>query len=167
MADVRELAGELLSWRRAGYMPSIFALQWRGVEIARLAWDGVFTSRATAFAGDFTWHIRRRGFRHLEVTTDAGDVVAEMHLQLFGSGELELAGGRRILFRRASLLPPAWTFQDEAGSPLVSVRGHLGSLWRGGDAVVEPAGATFPEALLVALLGIYVLIRRARRRARR
>src|SRR5512142_2019205 len=110
MADVRELAGELLSWKRAGYLPSAFALEWRGVEIARLTWDGAFTSRATAIAGDFTWHIARRGFRNLEVTTESGDVVAAMRLHLLGTGELELAGGRRILFRRAGVFPPAWIF---------------------------------------------------------
>ena len=49
---------------------------------------------------------------------------------------------------------------------LAAVRGRIGALWRGGYCRLEPGAAEQPEAALVALLGIYVLVRRARRRAR-
>jgi hypothetical protein len=168
MPDLREIAGEELTWSRAGYLPAAYAIHWNGTEIGTLAWERFFSSRAIARAGDGAWRIRRHGFRQLLIEdARSGDAVATMHLHLFGSGQLEFADGRRLTLHRASLLPLALAFQDQVGSDLVNVRGHWAAIFRGGYCRIEPAGAALPEVALVALLGIYILIRRARRRARR
>ncbi len=166
MADLREIAGVELTWSRAGYLPAAYAIHWNGTEIGTLAWERFFTSHAIARADGTAWRIRRHGFRQLLVEDAAsGDAVASVRLHLFGSGELDFADGRHLALKRTSLLPRGIAFQDQLGSDLVSIHGHLASIFRGGYCRIEPAGAELPEAALVALLGVYILIRRARRRA--
>jgi len=170
MVDIRALAGAELRWVRTGFLPAAFALFDDQTEIGSVSWEKLFSSHAILRTDGGEWHVRRKGFRHLVIEQPAtGDVVAAMRLHLFGSGELAFTDGRTVAFRRTAFLPPAWSFFDGAnadGSELLSVRGLVAELFRGGVCVVQPAGAQIPEAGLLALIGIYVLVRRARRRSR-
>lgn len=168
MPDLQSFAGAGLRWVRTRYLPAAFSLLWHDAEVGSVAWERLFSSRALLSAGEGVWRIRRVGFWNLAVTNAADDQpVATLTLHPFGSGELHFAEGRTLALRRAGLLPPTWSFRDANGSDIVTVRGRFGALWRGGDCTIEPAGAGEPEVGLVALIGIYVLVRRARRRARR
>jgi len=170
MVDFRALAGAELRWVRTGFLPAAFALFHEETEIGSVAWENLFSSHAVLRTDGGSWHVRRKGLRHLVVEDEAsGDVVAAMRLHLFGSGELAFADGRTVAFRRNALLPPAWSFFDGAdaeGSELLTVRGRMAELFRGGFCTIQPAGVAMPDAGLLALLGVYVLVRRARRRAR-
>lgn len=167
MMDLRELIGEELQWVRSGYWPAAFALRWNEYDVGTLAWEHVFTSRAVARTAAAGWRIRRRGFRTFTLeSVESGAPVGTLTLH-FLAAELQFVDGRKLELRRASILPPVSVFRNEWGSELVTVRGRLGMLWRGGTCRLEPAAAETPEAALIALVGIYVLLRRARRRARR
>ncbi len=165
MSDTLSLAGVELPWVRTGFFPAAFSLRWNDVEVGSLEWEGVFSSRALARTPTGAWRIRRSGLRGLLLDdADSGQPIGTVQLRVFGSGEVTLPG-RQLALRRASLLPPALAFQDDSGSPLVVVRGHIATLFRGGVCRFEPAATTLPEAGLVALLGIYITVRRARRRS--
>ncbi len=166
MPELLSLAGVELPWLRTGFFPPAFSVRWDDVEVGSIQWEGLFTSRALARTPTGAWRIRRAGFRGLALEdADAGQLVGTVRLHAFGSGEVTLPG-RTLALRNAGILPPALAFDDESGSPLVVVRGHIATLFRGGVCRFEPAAATLPEVGLVALLGIYITIRRARRRAR-
>lgn len=168
MPDLQSLAGADLRWVRSGFAPAAFSLRFHEEEVGRVAWERLFTSRAILQAGESAWRIRRQGFGSYIARDAATDEPAAMlAVHPFGSGELTFADGRSLVFQRASLLPSIWVFRDQAGTDVVSVRGHLAALFRGGECRIEPAGASLPEVGLVALTGIYTLVRRARRRARR
>lgn len=168
MPDLESLAGANLRWVRTRFFPLAFSLRWQGIEIGSVAWERLLFSSALLTAGEGVWRIRRIGFWSFGITDAATDaVVATLDLHPFGSGELHFADGHTLALRRASFLPPTWSFRNENGSDVVTVHGRLASLFRGGDCTIEPAGAAEPEVGLVALIGIYVLVRRARRRARR
>ncbi|HEX9107712.1 MAG TPA: hypothetical protein VF832_10800 [Longimicrobiales bacterium] len=170
MVDLRALAGAELRWVRTGFLPAAFALFHDDTELGSVAWENLFSSRAILRTDAGEWRVHRKGLGHLVIEDAAsGGVVAAMRLHLFGSGELAFADGRTVAFRRTALLPPAWSFfdgTDAGGSELLSVRGRVAALFRGGSARIEPAAAAMPEAGLLTLLGIYILVRRARRRAR-
>lgn len=166
MSDVLTLAGIELRWLRTGFLPAAFALRWNETELGSLAWEGLFTSRALARTPAGVWRIRRRGLRGLTIDhAETGQPFGTMLFRLFGSGELTFTDGRVFALRRATLFPPAWSFVNNDGSPLVTVQGRVAALLRGGSCRIEPAAASLPEAGLVALLGVYILVRRARRRS--
>ena len=168
MPDLLAIAGIELQWLRTGFLPAAFSLRWNDTELGSLAWESLFSSRAVARTPVGAWRFQRLGFRGLTIEdADTGQPVATMQFHLFGSGELTFADGRVLALRHTALLPPVWAFQDADGAALVVVRGRAAALLRGGHCRIEPAAATLPEAGLVALLGIYILVRRARRRARR
>ncbi len=167
MPDVQSLAGVELPWVRTGYLPAAFALRWGDIEVGSLSWEKLLSSHAIARTAAGAWHIRRAGLQGLVLQDAASDgPVGTVRLHLFGSGEITLPGGTLAL-RRAGVFPPALRIDDPSGMPLVTVQGRWGLLWRGGVCRFEPAAATLPEVGLVALLGMYIMIRRARRRARR
>lgn len=160
--------GATLHWTRSRFIPAAFSLLWNGTEVGSVAWERLFSSSALLRAGEGMWRIRRIGFWSFAVTDAAHDaVVATLDLHPFGSGELHFVQGRTVALRLASFLPPSWSLRDENGSEIVNLRGRFASIFRGGDCTIQPAGASEPEVGLVALVGIYVLMRRARRRARR
>lgn len=165
--DQPRSAGSLeLRWSRVALFPAVYRLLWQEQEIGELSWEGLFSSRAVAVAGNGAWRIRRRGFFGIAIEdANSGEPVGEMRLHAHGA-ELEFVDGRQFPFRRAGLFPPAWRFLDPAGSTLLQVRGYLGMLFRGGTCTIEPAGEALPETRLLALFAMYVLIHRARRRAR-
>lgn len=168
MMDLRELVGAELQWVRTTYFPTAFALRWNEFDVGTLTWTNIFSSRAIARTAADAWCIRRRGLRtYLLEQADSGAPVGTLVLQLFGAGEIQLVDGRRLELRRVSLFPPLSVFRDALGSDLVSLRPRFATLWRGGVCRLEPATAEVPEAALVALVGIYILLRRARRRTRR
>ncbi len=168
MADVLSAAGVDLQWVRTGFLPAAYALRYDDRELGSLAWEGLFSSRALARTPAGTWRIHRHGLRGLAIDQgETGQPVAAMRFQLLGSGELTFADGRVLALRRAALFPPAWSFVAADGAPLVTVQGHFAALWRGGQCRIEPEATALPEAGLVTLLGVYILVRRARRRAHR
>jgi hypothetical protein len=167
VTDPRELAGARLRWVRTRYLPAGFSLRWHDTEVGSLRWESLFSSRALARSGERSWRLQRHGLRGVAIEDGSGDSpVATLAVHGLGSAELSFRDGRTVTFRRSGLLPPSWTFFDSLGSPLLRVRGYLAMLFRGGHCDVEPAAAAYPEAGLIALLGVYVLVRRARRRAR-
>ncbi len=167
MMDLRELIGAELQWVRRGYWPAAFALRWNEYDVGTLAWENLFFSRAVARSAAGAWRIRRGGFRTFNIEAlDTGAPVATLTTKLLVA-ELPFVDGRKLELHRAALLPPVSVFRNQLGSDLVTIRGRFGMLWRGGTCRLEPAAAELPEAALVALVGIYVLLRRARRRARR
>ncbi len=167
MMDLRELIGEELQWVRSGYWPAAFALRWHEYDVGTLAWENIFTSRALARTAAAGWRIRRRGFRTFTLEDlDSGAPVGTLTTR-FLAADLQFVDGRKLELRRASLLPPVSVLRNEWGSDLVTLRGRFAMLWRGGTCRLEPPAAETPEVALAALVGIYVLLRRARRRARR
>ena len=168
MPDLESFAGATLRWVRTKYFPAAFSLLWNGTEVGSVAWESLFSSRALLRAGEGVWRIRRISIWSYGVTDATSDaIVATLDVHPFGSAELHFASGRTLLLRRASILPPVWAFRNEGGSDAVTIHGRFGALFRGGDCTIEPAGAGEPEVGLVALIGIYTLVRRAKRRARR
>ncbi len=167
MMDLRELIGAELRWVRTGYWPAAFALRWNEFDVGTLTWERIFSWRAIARTAGDAWRIRRRGLRTYTLEqVESGAPVATLLLRL-GPDEIQMVDGRRFELRRVSLFPPASLFRDSMGSDLVTLRASFATLWRGGTCRLEPAAASVPEAALVALVGIYVLVGRARRRARR
>ncbi len=167
MPDLQSLAGVELPWVRTGYLPAAFALRWDDTEVGSLQWEKLFSSHAIARSAAGVWRIGRSGLRGLFLHDAESDrPIGAVRLHLFGSGEIELPGGTLAL-HRTGVFPPALRIDDPAGLPLVTVQGSWGALWRGGVCRFEPAAPSLPEVGLVALLGMYIMIRRARRRARR
>ncbi len=168
MPELENFVGTSLRWTRTRFLPAAFSLSWNGAEVGSIRWESLFSSRALLHAGAGTWRMRRAGLVTYTIADAATDApVATLQVNLFGSGELHFADGRTLVLRRASLFPPTWSFRNATGSDVVTIHGRLATLWRGGDCTIEPAGASEPEVGLVALIGIYTLVRRARRRARR
>ncbi len=167
MADLQSLVGVELPWVRSGYLPAAFTLRWDETEVGSLQWEKLFSSHAIARTAAGAWRIGWSGIRSLFLRdADTDQPIGGVRLHLFGSGEIALPGGTLAL-RRAGIFPPALRIDDPGGMPLVTVQGSWALLWRGGVCRFEPAAATVPEVGLVALLGMYIMIRRARRRARR
>ncbi len=167
MMDLRELIRTELQWVRRGYWPAAFALRWNEFDVGTLAWENIFLSRAIVRTAAGAWRIRRQGFRTFAIEAlETGAPVATLTTRLLAA-DLQFADGRKLEMRRVTLFPPVSVFRNEAGSELVTLRGRWALLWRGGSCRLEPASAELPEAALVALVGSYVLLRRARRRARR
>lgn len=165
MSDTLALAGVELPWVRTGFFPAAFSLRWNDVEVGSLQWESLFSSRALARTPTGAWRIRRSGLRGLSLhDPDSDQPIGSATLHLFGAGELVLPG-RQLALRRAGILPPALAFHDADGVPLLVVQGHMAALFRGGVCRFQPAATTLPEAGLVALLGMYIMIRRARRRS--
>ncbi len=164
---LESLAGVELPWVRTGYLPAAFALRWDETEVGSLYWEKLFSTRAIARTAAGAWRIRRSGLRGLVLhDAESDQPIGTVRTHLFGSGEIALPGGTLAL-HRTGVLPPALRIDDPAGMPLVTVQGHWATLWRGGICRFEAAAASLPEVGLVALLGMYIMIRRARRRARR
>lgn len=167
MMDLRELIGAELRWVRTAYWPAAFALRWNEFDVGTVAWERVFSWRAIVRTAADAWRIRRRGLRTYTLEqAESGAPVGTLVLRL-GPDEVQMVDGRRFELRRVSILPPASVFRDSLGSDVVTVRASFATLLRGGSCRLEPAAAEVPEAALLALVGIYILVGRARRRARR
>jgi hypothetical protein len=168
LKELRELAGQEVEWRRTRWLPRAYALRHGETVVAELEWATGLSGTAMARVGERTWRLARRGVFPPEIAVlepGNGLEVGRVLLRLSGRGTFVLVGRSSYDWRRAAPFSREWGFFDLYGSPLVRVlpRFFLGR--HRGRCIIEPAGAAAPELPLLLVLGVYLTIRRLKRRA--
>jgi len=148
--------GGTLRWAQPSRARRYFELVGPDGCYATLEWKGVFTYVAIARTVDGSYSLDRGGFLHPYVTIkkDPYDQeIGRMRMRLGGSCDLELADGRRVLFKRAGILNTKWSFHLEDGPKLCTFTKASGFLRRQADVTLEPDAARVRDLPILLILG--------------
>jgi hypothetical protein len=119
-------------------------------------WGG---SLATAVSAHGCWTLKRCGF--LSPRISVREQGSETDLAIFspkwtGGGTLEFTSGRRYALKSLSFWGGDWAFEDEHGTPVLTLHGPHGLLKNSGEITVNRPAAD-PAALPILAVLIWYL----------
>lgn len=155
----RDFDGKFLIWSQPAVLTRLHVLSSGEQLYAVLRWQQFFGSLAKANSSEGTYTLKRGGFLNpfvsiRDATFDADFAVLRMNL--FSGGTLEFVDGRRFTFTRLRFWNYEWSFKDENGGPVCSIRKRA-SFKHSGDVVVFP-NATRDKHLMVAIIAAWYAI---------
>ena len=160
MQSIRKIAPATLYWVQLRAIRHEFELRSGDELCGMLHWEKAFGSLASATSDDGQWTFKRVGFLNPRVTIRQPG--SDMDIAIFkpgwtGSGVLEFPSGRRFQWEHKDFWRLDWTFQ-ESGQELLRFKSKAGSLKMNVRVDLAPSVKTLPEASLLALLGMYLLV---------
>lgn len=114
---------------------------------------------ALASAEGLTWYFSYSSFVNpwISIWTDHRELAAIFEGNRIGSGIVDFLDGRKYLWGRENQYLPAWEFKTSNGISLLSTKLISGRRRVFGEVEIKNTGERFPEALLLCLLGGYLL----------
>ena len=148
-----------LKWEQSGKLASRLSAD--GEVAATLTWARSWGSLATGKSGDSEWTFKRLGFLRPRVTVrevGSDSNLAVLSLNWVGEGAVVFSDGEAFQFKRSGFWHPEWAMLDSRGVRVFLLRPDSG--WRKRKADIEFPGeaALGNRALLLAILGWYVII---------
>lgn len=131
LAPIESFAGRVGTWRRVGFLPGVYVLEFDGRPAARLRLMIPRRRGATLTTAGGSWELARRSFWSavIEVRRAGQDAaIAEyepgvwLGLAYRGRGTLQFDDGTHYEWRRTSFWKSRYEFFDDQGVAVVSVR---------------------------------------------
>ncbi len=151
MKSLNEYSGQELQWSHPNLLSSEYELRAGDELLARLHWQGAFTSRVHVDTADGSWMIERKGIRQsiTVLALDTQTELATIKRGMSGQAILLFADGHEYRWQCTSFWHDVWTWVNTEGTPLLHVK-------RGAHVQLEPAAQGFPDLALLTALGWYL-----------
>ena len=160
MDATRHLPLTGLEWKQPSAFNRAYELRMGDEVIARLVFQKVFGTLALAEWGKERWEFERHGFLRPRVVVrrpEQEEELAWYEPHWTGrKGVLHGPGPRERPLCANNLLATHYTWKDEQGEPLLSLR-TKGLLHSGAELTVAECGAGEEDIVLLILLGWYVV----------
>jgi hypothetical protein len=129
--------------------------------LARVAWQNILGSLATAEAEDAKWTFKRVGFWRPRVTVHnvgSDDNLAVFEPKWTGAGSLTMDEGSRFHWKSENFWNTQWNWVNEADQTILHYKLEQGFLKTGGKMQVGDLQVKRNQLPLLATLGWYLLI---------
>ena len=158
MSEFNDLVGKELTWETVKGEKNHYEMRSGSDAVATLVWD---KAGVRGECGGERWSFVREGFfRPRLIIRREGDEksLATLEVGAIGSGRLALASGRTLHWVQRGLLSSTWGFVDENKTLLVLFKLTSGLLTTGATATLDEKARELEEAMLLLVLGWYVLL---------
>jgi hypothetical protein len=151
MKSINDYSGQELQWIHPNLLSAQYQLRAGEEVLARLHWQGAFTSRVHVDTADGSWMIERKGIRQTitVLALDSHTELATITRGISGQATLLFADGREYRWQCSSFWRDVWTWVNTESTPLLHVK-------RGAHVQLEPAAQGLPDVTLLSALGWYL-----------